>query len=474
MSLFPYAGVAFSVQRTPFIVCPLSVLLPFLEPDARRNPASASPEQVSDHVEIRAVLEVAANGRTSSPSSFVALNLVSFRCMHHVHTALQKLLAAPSTGRTKWKVGWTSEGQEAAAAATCTLCVLEPADAQAAAVLQRHGLGEVRSAALDVGLSYRPPACQPGCRVEAYGAAFGTVAPSHFNALHVAGILSAWVPEADTCSKPALWLSDLPTLPGMEGGPVLVTTDNHGQGQETLGDQQSRMPLGMLLAPLLVASQGAEASLIAPLDAVLHAVIEAEKEKGNPARVAGENVSTTARAVGFSLAGTTARGCCVAVRSGGAWASGFLVTSRGHILTVAHLFGEQTRHGQKLESRGSRTMQQKVPHVYIAFEPPNGGHRSWLRAEVVYIFHNWMDLAVLKVKHLPPAVMPAVLADNSALRAGTSIVVAGCPSFHPAYAPFPSAFLTAGSLAKVVRWRERFPRLVCPMRVQPASFYPEY
>lgn len=391
--------MALTLSGSSLVVCPLTVFLPFLEARARVAPQHAVASDLSGSARISAfVSDDAEKGMTR-----LALQLRTIHFVAPLHDALQRLLSAPSAGQARWQLGWSQESRATHALAACTFCVLQAVG----------GAG-----ALQTVCGVEPGREQPaaGAAITAAGAAFGTLAPDHFHAVQVSGILSA--PILEEKGRVALWLSDAPTLPGMEGGPVALL-ERTAPGGRTF--------VGLLLPPLLVDGGGAEVSIVAPLELVASHV--ASGPRAVLKKSAMHPPSPAAKSPAVSAA---AKASAVAVRSGSAWASGFLVSNDGHIFTVAHLFPDG-----------------KAPTAQVGFQ--DGRRRIWIRAEIVHIFQNWMDLAVLKVeaRRLPNTVKAVQIASAESVRAGDGVVVAGFPSFHPAHAPFQGPILTAGSLAKV-------------------------
>uniref|UniRef100_A0A1D1ZXN0 Glyoxysomal processing protease, glyoxysomal n=1 Tax=Auxenochlorella protothecoides TaxID=3075 RepID=A0A1D1ZXN0_AUXPR len=391
--------------------------------------------------------------------------LLAVRGLHAVHAALTRLTAAPCTHAGGWLAGWDSRlGPAAAAAATCTLAVLAPAGEAGAAALEAVSPGAGK------GGCGSAPAMQLGAGIFAVGAPFGTVAPAHFQFLLARGMLSGSVPDCSRLPQPVLWLSDLVCLPGLEGSPVHAAAATDAAATPT-------GPLGVLLGPLAPRSGGggAVATLLVPMACVLEAVrdlenqgvagvagLSAEAGRGTPSFVgpySPETPSTSKLPASPAPPAAAAAGrSVVAVKARGGWASGVLVSHRGHILTVAHLFADPG--GGAGGRGGGEPKPLPTPRAaWVAWAPDPGRPPRWLPARVLHVFRGPMDLAVLQVERgvLPRRAAPAAPAGDAALAraAGRDVVVAGYPTFDPAASGLSGPVLTAGTLSKVVALRGR-------------------
>ncbi|RMZ56270.1 hypothetical protein APUTEX25_002460, partial [Auxenochlorella protothecoides] len=394
----------------PVIVCPLTLLLPFLRPASREHPMRVSPADLSAHARIRARL--AAPHLPAAGGQPFEARLLAVRGLHAVHAALTRLTAAPCTHAGGWLAGWDSRlGPAAAAAATCTLAVLAPAGEAGAAALEAVSPGAGK------GGCGSAPAMQLGAGIFAVGAPFGTVAPAHFQFLLARGMLSGSVPDCSRLPQPVLWLSDLVCLPGLEGSPVHAAAATDAAATPT-------GPLGVLLGPLAPRSGGggAVATLLVPMACVLEAVrdlenqgvagvagLSAEAGRGTPSFVgpySPETPSTSKLPASPAPPAAAAAGrSVVAVKARGGWASGVLVSHRGHILTVAHLFADPG--GGAGGRGGGEPKPLPTPRAaWVAWAPDPGRPPRWLPARVLHV-------VALRGR-------PAMLLTSASVRSGAS------------------------------------------------------
>lgn len=373
-------------------------------------------------------------------------------------------------------------------------------------------------------------ACVPGAASSGRHSSTGSceVAP-HTNAAVAAAATPATAPPA------ALLLSDLRCSPGMEGGPVFAAAcpqpapstrlcrteaavactqmTRHPQQQEQQQQHGSTLA-GMLLPPLKAQTAHVELSLVAPAAAVRAAfsavvvsavgdeiqscssfeptrALSASTPAGQPAAAgsSGEAAPMPAPATALSPAATALHDAVqgvVAVAVGGAWASGVLVSSAGHILTNAHLLpapAEAPRTPQgpatadQLQQQPAAAVQQTAPLRVLlpggaAAAAAAGGQATqpiWAAADLLYLFRGPLDLAVLQLQpqwrsqpHTSSPASPASPASQGCPwphlelskeepQPGQAVCVAGFPAFKPQASPLSSAILTAGNLAKVRR-----------------------
>ncbi|KAL4854568.1 Glyoxysomal processing protease [Chlorella vulgaris] len=369
-------------------------------------------------------------------------------------------------------------------------------------------------------------ACVPGAASSGRHSSTGSseVAP-HANAAAAAAATPAAAPPA------ALLLSDLQCSPGMEGGPVFAAAfpqpapstrlcrteaavactqmTRHPQ-QQAQQQQHGSTLAGMLLPPLKAQTAHVEFSLVAPAAAVRAAfsavvvsavgdeiqscssyeptrALSASTPAGQPAAAgsSGEAAPMPAPATALSPAATALHDAVqgvVAVAVGGAWASGVLVSSAGHILTNAHLLpapAEAPRTPQgpatadQLQQQPAAAVQQAAPLRVLlpggaAAAVAAGGQATqpiWAAADLLYLFRGPLDLAVLQLQpqwrsqpHTSSPASPAsqgcpwphLELSEEAPQPGQAVCVAGFPAFNPQASPLSSAILTAGNLAKVV------------------------
>lgn len=194
---------------------------------------------------------------------------------------------------------------------------------------------------------------------------------------------------------------------------------------------------------------------------------------------------TDAAAAAAAAAGPLAQALqgVVAIAAGGAWATGVVVSSTGHILTNAHLLppGAASAPAPRPLCAAQQELQ-LAPAAAVAAAPlrvllpavggGGGGGSRWAAADVRYVFRGPLDLAVLQLQQPwqppVPSWRPLALAPRGA-HPGQRVCVAGFPAFNPRSSPLQAAVLTAGNLAKV---RGRPACLPWARMVQLCSFPP--
>ncbi|KDD75978.1 hypothetical protein H632_c410p1 [Helicosporidium sp. ATCC 50920] len=422
-----------------------------------------------------------------------SLKLVCVRYLPKVHASLKLLAGSPSTaGQGGWQVGWQSSPSAPevdAALLASHVAVFVPQESTRRAELARADAPPLwpRQALL---LRLSAAAARPatGSVACVHGAApFAALSPRHFRGLVSRGVIAAVLSTSSRQTPshasgrpfstsprpeggpPALLLSDVQSLPGMEGASVHGEgAPGHGegvgdgcaecerlrQGGESGGAARSRTWIGMLLPPLVARSAHAEVATVAPV-AQLRAALtdllpEASEETtsafdaGTGTRLRASPCSTPAPADALDRV----RRSVVALSLASGWASGVLVGSRGPILTNAHLF-----HPAPKKQRGDGAPPASEYPPVRAFVP---GRDQWVSAQVLHVFRNGLDLAVLSIP-ARNAMLPGLELEPVAPEAGQRVLSVGYPLLNPvglrargASAASPSPAVSRGIVASVL------------------------
>jgi S1-C subfamily serine protease len=377
----------------PFLTAASKAALAALSSAGAAAAAAAPPLELVPGARIECAVEGAAAPRRA--------RLAAATPVPGARATLAALLAAPSAAR--WELGWGEEGGDAAAALIAASHV---------AVLVFDAPPPAGTTA-----AWRPPplpiapaaAAAPGAALACGGAPFAAAAALPFRAYVARGAAAGAVP-------PPLLLADAAALPGMEGGPVVdAAGDLVGFLAPPLRAPGAQAALALVLraAPVLAAAGGA----VGGFDA-----LAANAPSADAPRLPKGALRAALRAV-------------VAVEAGGGWASGVLVSRRGHALTNAHAVAGL--------APGARV------RALVA--------GRWAPAELLHAFGGALDLAVLQIlpspassdaNSAPPAPIELAAADAAP---GAAVAVAGFPLWRPAPGGAPPApLISAGHVARVV------------------------
>lgn len=302
-----------------------------------------------------------------------------------------------------------------------------------------------------------------GARIAAYGCPFGALVSLKFHSFVSAGIVSAVaVPPnspANATPPPALVLSDLKSLPGMEGGPVVHNGSGH--------------LLGMLAPPLCMLSSSAELAVVLPaweLLPVVKTIMQAAgKEDGASSQMVSLQSEKPPQSTFLRHHSTlsSALRAIVAIEDGGSWASGVVVTGDGLVLTNAHALPSfpapsKTRSdpaalAHYTTAAADKLLPKRSVRVLVSGAP--GLNPAWHTGRVVHIFSDPLDLAVVQLDNGAPGsnnstlghFQTAALDVRSRAVPGQDIVVAGFPLWRPGQGSVLSGpVVTSGNVAKVL------------------------
>ncbi|GMH37410.1 hypothetical protein BSKO_05283 [Bryopsis sp. KO-2023] len=234
--------------------------------------------------------------------------------------------------------------------------------------------------------------------VHAIGSPFGCISPHHFSQCLVNGTVSRLIDELVNGGRDVEDLRELMVfnghvLPGMEGGLVLHRDSPDVVGVLSLPLHTSRreyplvIPIHHIIEGLLGWSFG---KLEFPPGLFTKKPPVSEESWGRGNEQSGGVMDPNG---GLDL--PSARGVVKVFVPGGGWGSGVIAGSAGFIVTCSHVLG-------KTEAVSDRKI-----HVKIEGS-------GWHRAEVIYRFEGCLDLAILKLAHLPSARQTPVLLTETA------------------------------------------------------------
>jgi hypothetical protein len=395
--LLPGAGDGNESGDNGVVVAALTAVFPFLTAASKAALAASSSAGALELVP-GAQIECAVEGAAAPRRA----RLAAAPPVPGARAALAALLAAPSAAR--WELGWGEPGGDAAAALVAASHV---------AILVFDAPPPPGAAA-----AWRPPplalapAAAPGAALACGGAPFAAAGALPFRAYVARGASAGAGP-------PPLLLADAAALPGMEGGPVV----------DAAGDL-----VGFLAPPLRAPGAQAALALVLRAAPVLAAARAGGAVDGFDALAANALSDDALRLPKGAL--RAALRTVVAVEAGGGWASGVLVTARGHALTNAHAVASL--------APGARL------RALVA--------GRWAPAELLHVFGGALDLAVLQIlpspagtggsNSAPPSPIELAAADAAP---GAAVAVAGFPLWRPAPGGAPPApLLSAGHVARVV------------------------
>lgn len=141
--------------------------------------------------------------------------------------------------------------------------------------------------------------------------------------------------------------------------------------------------------------------------------------------------------------------CCAALPSivlismqSSGWASGIVLNKQGYILTNAHVI--QPRSSNKGHDSHQPHILQSSIRVRLGSSEVNGF--SWHDAEVIYVFHHVLDIAVIRLIDCEPSLLHPANLMTEPVTAGQAVGVVGYALFGPECFMGPS--VTAGNITQ--------------------------
>eukprot|EP01114_Cavostelium_apophysatum_P016795 TRINITY_DN4848_c0_g1_i1.p1 TRINITY_DN4848_c0_g1~~TRINITY_DN4848_c0_g1_i1.p1 ORF type:complete len:560 (-),score=56.11 TRINITY_DN4848_c0_g1_i1:31-1710(-) len=347
-------------------------------------------------------ISVLYEGLNDDEITRVQAELVEIKTVKGISSALKNLVG----DSRKWRVGWNVPDPDEA-----SLQSLLPF-MDKIAVLRVDPL-RLRAHVCSISdrISATPRKSQP---VTFLGSPFGLMSPKALMNNLTTGVVSNLI-KGEGKDVP-LFLTDARCFAGMEGGLALDSEGNF---------------LGVLIPPLRKLNSNIEFNFVISASHVI-------------AALKGEEPST--RTLPAERVVSEAEKYLVLVSIGHSWASGFLISSAGHILTNAHLLRPFLLADLSKPSLQNPQISARV-RIYM------DGAERWFDADIMFVTDatSHVDAALLKVKGATEttfAHVDSAISRRHEIRPGQAVAVLGYPVFNPEDL---RPTFTAGIISKVVR-----------------------